>query len=105
MGATRQLQLQVAASGKDYGTFDDILQFAHIAWPIVVLQLLKLEFAETWARHTQATGGLFDEMVDQKTHVLQSVAQWGDLDWKNAKAVIQVEANATSLGLSESTQG
>ncbi len=60
-----------------------------------------MEFAQTRARHTQAPGGLFDEMFCQQGHVLFPLTQRRHFDGKDAEPIVQVETKAPGFGFAE----
>src|SRR5258708_24541092 len=96
-----QLKEQLPASRQDDRALDDILQFAHVAGPIVVLQVLQVEFAQARARDTETPGGLFNEMVGEQPQVLQPLTQWRHFDGKDTEPIVQVEPEASGLGLGQ----
>jgi hypothetical protein len=60
-----------------------------------------MKFAQTRARHSEATRGLFNEMVCQQAEVLQPLTQRWHFDWEDAEPIVQVESKAARFSFGE----
>src|SRR6266571_4911914 len=58
-------------------------------------------YGQRWTRRTQATCGLFHEMVCQQPHVLQTLTQRWHFNGKDTQPIIQVEPKPTRFGFDE----
>src|SRR5207247_7310793 len=92
---------QLAALGQNNGTFDHVLQLAHVAGPIIALQFLRLKFRQARTWNPETAGGLFNEVFGKLPYILQALPQRRDFDRENAEPIIEVEAETACPGLGQ----
>ena len=81
-----------AAPADDHRSFDDVLQFADVAGPVVVHQQFHRPPIDTGDLFVHAAGEAGDEMMDQGRDVLAAFAKGRDVDGKDIQPKIQVLA-------------
>ena len=81
------------------GSLNDILQFTHVAGPVVGLKLFHVRRRQTRGVHAEFAGGLLEKMLRQLRNVLSAVAQRRQFDGEDAQAIVEVLAEATCLYL------
>ena len=93
--------MELATFGQNYPALNDILQFAHVAGPIVALQFVHEEFCQARTRDAKSAGGLFDKVIGKRVDIFEALAQRRDFNRENAEAIIEVQAKTACLGLGE----
>ena len=79
----RQRDLQQVARGQNHGTFDEVLQFTNVAWPLIAYQRLH-GFRRNGVDHPMVPAAEFlDEVADQLRDIFLSLPQRRHSDWKD----------------------
>src|SRR5262249_52339713 len=83
--------------GKDYGAFNDVLQFPYVARPGVSVQPLNRFFRDTIYRLIEFPGKALHEERRQQSDVIGAFTQRGDLHRDDVEAVVKVAAKLALL--------
>ena len=86
-----------ALLGEDGGAFDDILEFAHIAGPIVGEQSSYAAFRKSAAFDAVFLGKTLEKMIGEDFDIPRALAERGDLDGENIEAVVEILAKFAFL--------
>ncbi len=65
---------------QDNGPLDEVRQFPHIAWPVVVLQQLPCIRCDFFDSLAQAAAVVGQEVIGEGGDVLGAVSKWGERD-------------------------
>ena len=76
----RQVKPKHAILGEDQGAFDHVLQFAHVAGPIMFLELGDMRLGEPGGRQLEFANCFLQEMRRQQRDVLFAFPQRGHFD-------------------------
>ena len=87
--------------GEDGGAFDDILEFAHIAGPIVGEQSSYAAFRKPTAFDAVFLGKTLEKMIGEEFDIPRALAERGDLDGKHIEAVVEILAKVAFLNCLE----
>jgi len=87
--------------GEDGGAFDDILEFAHIAGPIVGEQSSYAAFRKPTAFDAVFLGKTLEKMIGEKLDIPRALAERGDLNGKHIEAVVEILAKVAFLNCLE----
>src|SRR5262249_21386344 len=80
-------------------TLDHVAQLSNVSRPAVRRELFQGPFRKRGCRTVESARRVVQEVGCQQPDVLQAVAQWRHLDWKDGQTVIQVAADATGFAL------
>jgi len=94
-----QFKTQQTSLREDDSAFDGVLQFAHIARPVVGSELAHRGFRNSRWGTTHAPGALHHEMGGERRDVLAAFAQWRDFNRKDAQAIEKVLAEPAGIDL------
>ena len=100
------MNTQGTTLGEDDCALNDVLEFAHIAGPIVGGKLVQDGLCHTWCPPIHSSGTLSDEMQRKLRNIFAAVSQGGNMDRKDAEAMEAEEdwnwQGAVSIPKSES---
>ena len=86
-----------ALLGENGGAFDDILEFAHIAWPIVSEQSSYAAFRKSAAFDAVFLRKTLEKMIGEDFDIPRALAERGDLDGEDIEAVVEILAKFAFL--------
>ena len=71
--------MKFAAFGENDRAFNHVLQFAHVARPIVAPQILHQKSGQARTGDPEASGSLLNKVIGKFVHIFEAFAQRGDL--------------------------
>jgi hypothetical protein len=77
---------------EDDGAFDDVLEFADVAGPVVVVEGLEAGVAEARDMDAVLAGEALEEVLGEKGDILPAFAEGGDVDGDDVEAEVEVLA-------------
>ena len=87
----------MTVSGQDGGALDDVLQFTNIARPIIGLKLFDLRGGEARWLQAEFSAGLGKKMRCEDGDVIEPVPKRGDLNGKDAQAIVEILSEAAGF--------
>ncbi|OPZ58915.1 MAG: hypothetical protein BWY87_01241 [Deltaproteobacteria bacterium ADurb.Bin510] len=82
--------LDGVALGQQYGTLDAVLEFAHVARPVVGQQQIDGRGRDAFDALAQFLGVLLDKVVRQQHHVAAALGEFGHVDREDVQTIVEV---------------
>src|SRR4029450_10991718 len=80
---------------QDDGSFDGVLELAHVAGPLVLLQSRQSVVVDAFDPAAGSLCVFLDEMLDQGRNVLAALAEWRNLDGNHVQPVEEIVLKLT----------
>ena len=80
-----------------HASFQHVLQFAHVAWPMIFEQLLNRGVGNRFHRTIEILAQFLDEVSGQVGNVFLALAQRRNVDGHDVEAVVEILAEGTLL--------
>ena len=96
-GRGHEFEAQWSALRKNYRALDCVLKFTHVARPVIGEQAVHCRLRQASGRTVHPLRTFLDEMGNHRHQILALVTQRWNLNWEDAKAIVEILAKSAGL--------